>query len=87
MREVADPALPEDERARLSKELGAARSAVGRALKAGDKAAEKSARARVHGPEGRTFHGEAELFDEGGILVARFRSVFRVARGQGFVDP
>ena len=46
-----------------------------------------TARARVLGPEGRTFHGEAEIFDEGGILVARFTSVFRVARGQGFVDP
>lgn len=46
-----------------------------------------TARARVHGPEGRTFHGEAELLDEGGTVVARFHSVFRVARGQGFADP
>ncbi|TLM69013.1 MAG: PaaI family thioesterase [Deltaproteobacteria bacterium] len=43
--------------------------------------------ARVHGPEGRTFRGEAELHDERGIVVARFQSVFRVARGQGFDDP
>lgn len=43
--------------------------------------------ARVSGPEGRTFHGEAELHDETGTVVARFRSVFRIARGQGFDDP
>ncbi|NJC88612.1 MAG: PaaI family thioesterase [Desulfuromonas sp.] len=43
--------------------------------------------ARVSGPEGRTFHGEAELHDENGAIVARFRSVFRIARGQGFDDP
>ncbi|MCM2264069.1 MAG: PaaI family thioesterase [Desulfuromonadales bacterium] len=43
--------------------------------------------ARVRGPEGRTFFGEAELHDETGTVVARFQSVFRVARGQGFNDP
>lgn len=42
--------------------------------------------ARVRGPEGRTFYGEAELRDEAGTVVARFQSVFRVARGQGFSD-
>jgi uncharacterized protein (TIGR00369 family) len=42
--------------------------------------------ARVRGPEGRTFHGEAELLDEAGAMVAYFQSVFRVARGQGFSD-
>ena len=42
------------------------------------------ARATVQGPEGRTFHGEAELEDAAGKIVARFRSTFRVARGQGF---
>jgi len=46
-----------------------------------------TALARVRGPEGRTFHGEAELHDDKGTLVARFHSVFRIARGQGFVDP
>lgn len=46
-----------------------------------------TARARVRGPEGRTFHGDATLEDEGGAVVARFHSVFRVARGQGFADP
>ena len=46
-----------------------------------------TALARVRGPEGRTFHGEAELHDEAGRVVARFQSVFRVARGQGFDDP
>ncbi len=40
--------------------------------------------ARVSGPEGRTFRGQAELFGEAGELVARFSSTFRVARGQGF---
>ena len=43
--------------------------------------------ARVRGPEGRTFYGEADLQDETGTVVARFSSVFRVARGQGFDDP
>jgi acyl-CoA thioesterase len=42
------------------------------------------ARARVTGPDGRTFYGEARVEDEGGREVARFSSVFRVARGQGF---
>lgn len=42
--------------------------------------------ARVRGPEGRTFYGEADLYDEAENLVARFRSTFRVARGQGFDD-
>jgi uncharacterized protein (TIGR00369 family) len=44
------------------------------------------AEARVHGPEGRTFRGEAELRDESGAVVARFHSVFRIARGQGYED-
>ena len=43
-----------------------------------------TANARVRGPEGRSFYGEVELHDESGILVARFNSIFRVARGQGF---
>lgn len=43
--------------------------------------------ARVRGPEGRTFHGEAELVDESGTMIARFSSVFRVARGQAFDLP
>lgn len=43
--------------------------------------------AKVSGPEGRTFHGEAELRDENGTVVARFHSLFRIARGQGFDDP
>ena len=42
------------------------------------------ARARVTGPDGRTFYGEARVEDESGREVARFNSVFRVARGQGF---
>ncbi len=45
-----------------------------------------TARARVRGPEGRTFYGEATLSDEQGREVASFCSVFRVARGQGFED-
>jgi uncharacterized protein (TIGR00369 family) len=43
-----------------------------------------TAHAKVRGPEGRTFHGEVAVHDEGGTLVARFNSIFRVARGQGF---
>jgi uncharacterized protein (TIGR00369 family) len=46
-----------------------------------------TALARVRGPQGRTFHGEAEVRDAGGTVVARFHSVFRIARGQGFDDP
>lgn len=45
------------------------------------------AHARVRGPEGRTFYGEAEVTDTSGTVVARFHSVFRIARGQGFDDP
>lgn len=45
-----------------------------------------TATAQVRGPEGRTFHGEADLTDAGGVRVASFTSVFRVARGQGFDD-
>lgn len=45
---ATDPALPEAERTRLVSELMRARSAVGRALKAGDEEAEREARARVH---------------------------------------
>jgi uncharacterized protein (TIGR00369 family) len=44
------------------------------------------AQARVHGPVGRIFRGEAELRDESGAIVARFHSEFRVARGQGYED-
>jgi uncharacterized protein (TIGR00369 family) len=43
--------------------------------------------ARIYGPEGRTFHGKAEVRDATGAIVARFRSIFRIARGQGFEDP
>lgn len=43
----ADPDIPETLRAELVSELMAARRAVGAALKAGDKVAEKTARARV----------------------------------------
>ena len=44
------------------------------------------AEAEVNGPFGRTFTGRADLFDDGGTLVGRFTSTFRVARGQGFDD-
>jgi hypothetical protein len=43
----SDPALPADERARLTRELMAARRAVGAALRAKDAAAERAARDRV----------------------------------------
>ncbi|MDO3379605.1 PaaI family thioesterase [Geoalkalibacter halelectricus] len=49
-------------------------------------AGEVRAIAEVRGPEGRTFYGEAILLDEQESEVARFRSVFRVARGQGFEE-
>ncbi|AMV72585.1 PaaI family thioesterase [Desulfuromonas carbonis] len=41
------------------------------------------AHARVRGPEGRSFFGEARVVAEDGREVAHFSSVFRVARGQG----
>lgn len=44
----SDPALPPDERARLTRELMRARSAVGRARRAEDADAERAARAAVH---------------------------------------
>jgi uncharacterized protein (TIGR00369 family) len=46
-----------------------------------------TALARVRGPQGRIFHGEAEVRDAADTVVARFHSVFRIARGQGFDDP
>jgi uncharacterized protein (TIGR00369 family) len=45
-----------------------------------------TAHARVYGPEGRTFRGEADLLDNTGAVVAEFRCRFRIARGQGFDD-
>jgi uncharacterized protein len=45
---ATDPAIPEDVAAVLRRELMSARRAVGAALRAGDVAAEKNARARVH---------------------------------------
>jgi len=41
-----------------------------------------TAEAQVRGPEGREFYGEALLRDQQGGLLARFSSVFRLARGQ-----
>ncbi len=42
-----------------------------------------AAHATVRGPEGRNFFGEALVVAADGREVARFSSVFRVARGQG----
>ena len=39
-----------------------------------------TARARVTGPEGRSYDGECELFDENGSLCARMTSVFKLLR-------
>jgi hypothetical protein len=44
---TADPALPDEVRARLLHHLGVARSGVGTAGRAGDEAAVRAARARV----------------------------------------
>ena len=44
---AADPELPDEVRARLLHHLGVARSAVGMAVRAGDRTAERAARARV----------------------------------------
>lgn len=45
-----------------------------------------TARARITGPEGRSFFGEAVLTDDEEREVASFSSTFRIARGQGFDD-
>ncbi|TDV56259.1 hypothetical protein [Actinophytocola oryzae] len=45
---ATDPAVPEDVAAALRKHLMAARRAVGVALRAGDRAAEREARGHVH---------------------------------------
>ncbi|MFD6419587.1 hypothetical protein [Streptomyces sp. NPDC060194] len=45
---ATDPAVPADAADRLRHHLMAARRAVGAALRAGDEAAERAARARVH---------------------------------------
>jgi hypothetical protein len=45
---LTNPALSEDERRRLTHELMRHRSAIGRAMRAGDEAAERAARARLH---------------------------------------
>lgn len=42
------------------------------------------AEASVSGPQGRTLHGEASIFDEEGREVVRFTCIFRIARGQGY---
>jgi len=47
---------------------------------------EVKAVARVTGPEGRSFFGEAMVTDDQDREIARFTSVFRVARGQGLED-
>lgn len=44
----SDPSLPPERREQLTRELMRARSAVGRARRAGDAEAEREARARVH---------------------------------------
>jgi hypothetical protein len=44
---MANPALPAEERQRLQRELMAARSALGRARKAGDDEARRDARRRI----------------------------------------
>lgn len=44
----SDPSLTPQQRQKLVKELMAARAAVGRAMRSGEKAAESEARARVH---------------------------------------
>ena len=44
----SDPSLPEDRRQELVSELMSARSAVGWAMRRGDKDAERAARDRVH---------------------------------------
>jgi uncharacterized protein (TIGR00369 family) len=45
-------------------------------------AGQVTARAKVHGPQDRSFHGECELLGENGELYARFKSVFKVAKNR-----
>jgi len=45
-----------------------------------------TAEALVTGPFQRTFQGVATLLDANGRVVARLKTQFKVARGQGFAD-
>lgn len=65
----SNPDLPEEERQRLTNELMDARRAVGAATRAGDEAAERAARSRVHeakvalGERGPTWWGADEDYN------------------------
>ena len=62
---MANPALDEEAKARLVSELMAARRDVGAALKAGDAADEKSARARVDSAKHALGERGAPWWDDG----------------------
>jgi hypothetical protein len=61
----SDPALADDARNRLTRELMQARSAVGRALRAKDAAAEREARTRVHAAKCALGERGAPWWDDG----------------------
>src|SRR3954464_507794 len=63
---ATNPDLPEAERKRLVSELMRARSAVGRALKAGDSAAGRAARAGVHAAKVALGERGPKWWDAGG---------------------
>ena len=61
----SDPALADDARERLTRELMQARAAVGRALRAKDADAERDARARVHAAKCALGERGAPWWDDG----------------------
>jgi hypothetical protein len=61
----SDPALADDERDRLTRELMQARSAVGRALRSKDADSERDARARVHAAKCALGERGAPWWDDG----------------------
>jgi hypothetical protein len=61
----SDPALADDARQRLTRELMQARAAVGRALRTNDAEAERDARARVHAAKCALGERGAPWWDDG----------------------
>ena len=79
---TADPALPDDVRARLLHHLGVARSGVRTAGKAGDEAAVAAARARVQlAKTGLGERGDPWWEQDGDARRARWEAALRAVDG------
>lgn len=77
----ADPSLPADRRQRLVNELMSARSAVGRALRTGDRTAERAARERVDAAKRALGERGPAWWDDGAPDFNR-----RLARNSPYAD-